>query len=432
MEFHYAHLRNDEDKTHTQNQSNFEKIVHLNILVAQASSYISSELMTIPEDRMNQFLQSQELDFHKLHLERILRYRDHTLSEKEEKIIASSLEISRAARDAFDMLDNADLKYGTVADENGDKTEITQGNFQSMMQSHDRRVRKESFETFYSAYADHQHTYASLLASNIKKDIFYAREKNYASVREKAMFSENIPVEVYDNLITTVHENIAPLHKYFSLRKKILNVDQLHIYDTSVPLVKDVQWHVGYKDSVTKILDSLKPLGSDYTEILKKGLLEERWVDRYESKGKRSGAYSSGCYDSNPFILMNYREDNINSMYTLAHEAGHSMHSFLSRKTQAYPYADYTIFVAEVASTFNEVLLTKYLLSQDINQSMKIYLICREIDNIRGTLYRQTMFAEFEHQIYTTAESGQLRFKVYNTGNAINADTIVFWRRNYS
>jgi oligoendopeptidase F len=276
-----------------------------------------------------------------------------------------------------------------------------------MMQSHDRRVRKESFETFYSSYADHQHTYASLLASNIKKDIFYAREKNYASVREKAMFSENIPVEVYDNLITTVHENIAPLHKYFSLRKKILNVDQLHIYDTSVPLVKDVQWHVGYKDSVTKILDSLKPLGSDYTEILKKGLLEERWVDRYESKGKRSGAYSSGCYDSNPFILMNYREDNINSMYTLAHEAGHSMHSFLSRKTQAYPYADYTIFVAEVASTFNEVLLTKYLLSQDINQSMKIYLICREIDNIRGTLYRQTMFAEFEHQIYTTAESGQ-------------------------
>ncbi len=403
----YAHLRNDEDKTHTQNQSNFEKIVHLNIVATQASSYISSELMAIPEDRMNQFLQSQELDFHKLHLERILRYRDHTLSEKEEKIIASSAEISRAARDAFDMLDNADLKHGTVTDENGDKIEITQGNFQSMMQNYDRRVRKESFETFYSSYADHQHTYASLLASNIKKDIFYAREKNYASVREKAMFSENIPVEVYDNLITTVHENIAPLHKYFSLRKKILTVDQLHIYDTSVPLVKDIQWHVGYKDSVTKILDSLQPLGPDYTEVLRKGLLEERWVDRYESKGKRSGAYSSGCYDSNPFILMNYREDNINSMYTLAHEAGHSMHSFLSREVQAYPYADYTIFVAEVASTFNEVLLTKYLLSQDINQNMKIYLICREIDNIRGTLYRQTMFAEFEHQIYATAESGQ-------------------------
>ena len=403
----YAHLRNDEDKTHSQNQSNFEKIVRLNTLAAQASSYIASELMAISEDQMNQFLEDKELDFYKLHLERILRYRKHTLSEKEEKILASSAEIARTARNAFEMLDNADLKLGTVQDENGNDVAITQGNFQSIMQNQDRRVRKEAFETFYTAYSDHQYTYASLLASNIKKDIFYAREKNYSSVREKSMFSENIPVEVYDNLIAAVHENMAPLHKYFSLRKNILKLDQIHIYDTSVPLVKDIQWHLGYDDSVTKIIDSLQLLGSDYTEPLRKGLVDNRWVDRYESKGKRSGAYSSGCYDSNPFILMNYREDNINSMYTLAHEAGHSMHSFLSRKAQPYLYADYTIFVAEVASTFNEVLLTKYLLLQDISKSMKIYLICREIDNLRGTLYRQTMFAEFEHLVYTTAESDQ-------------------------
>lgn len=403
----HAHLRNDEDKTHTQNQSNFEKVVRLHTRTAEASSYIQSELMTIPEDRMSDFLQDKELEFYKLHLERILRYRKHTLSEIEEKLLASSAEMARAARDAFDMLDNADLKLGTVVDENENEIAITQGNFQSLMQNHDRRVRKEAFETFYSAYADHQYTYASLLASSIKKDMFYARERNYESVREKALFSENIPVEVYDNLITAVHENMAPLHKYFAIRKRILKLDELHIYDTSVPLVKDVHWHVGYNDSVTKIIGSLQLLGSDYTETLEKGLMKDRWVDRYESKGKRSGAYSSGCYDSNPFILMNYREDNINSMYTLAHEAGHSMHSFLSRQAQPYLYADYTIFVAEVASTFNEALLTQYLLSQDIDQSMKIYLVCREIDNLRGTLYRQTMFAEFEHQIYAAAEDDQ-------------------------
>ena len=403
----YAHLRNDEDKTHSKNQSNFEKIVHLHTLVAQASSFIPSELMAINEDQMDQFLEDTELSFYKLHLERILRYRKHTLSEKEEKLLASSAEIARTARDAFEMLDNADLKLGTVADENGTEIVITQGNFQSIMQSQDCRVRKESFEAFYTAYSDHQYTYASLLASNIKKDIFYAREKNYSSVREKSMFSENIPVEVYDNLITAVHDNMAPLHKYFVLRKNILKLDQLHIYDMSVPLVKDIQWHVGYEDSVIKIIDSLVRLGPEYTEVLRKGLIEDRWVDRYESNGKRSGAYSSGCYDSNPFILMNYQEDNINSMYTLAHEAGHSMHSFLSRKAQPYLYADYTIFVAEVASTFNEVLLTKHLLLQDISKSMKIYLICREIDNLRGTLFRQTMFAEFEHLIYAAAENDQ-------------------------
>ncbi len=403
----YAHLRNDEDKTNAPNQSTFEKVVRLHTRISQASSYIPSELMAIPESQMNEFLQDKELEFYKLHLERILRFRKHTLSEPEEKLLASSAEMARAARDAFEMLDNADLKLGTVVDEHENEIIITQGNFQSLMQNHDRRIRKEAFETFYDAYADHQYTYSSLLASSIKKDIFYTREKKYASVREKAMFSENIPVEVYDNLVTSVHENLAPLHKYFALRKRILKLDELHIYDTSVPLVKDVHWHVGYNDSVTKILASLQLLGPGYTKVLQKGLTESRWVDRYESQGKRNGAYSSGCYDSNPFILMNYREDNINSMYTLAHEAGHSMHSFLSRRNQPYLYADYTIFVAEVASTFNEALLTKYLLSQDIDQSMKIYLVCREIDNLRGTLYRQTMFAEFEHLIYSAAENDQ-------------------------
>jgi oligoendopeptidase F len=403
----YAHLRNDEDKTHTGHQGNFERVVRLATQISQAGSFIKSEIMAIPGTVMNGFLADKTLKPYKYHLERILRYRKHTLSEKEEALLAASAEMARAARESFDMLDNADLKLGVVKNVDGADVTITQGNLQSLMQNYDRRVRKEAFETFYSAYEGHRFTYASLLSSSVKKDMFYARSKQYPSVREQALFSENIPVTVYNNLIQSVHENLAPLYKYFDIRKRLLKLDELHAYDCSVPLVKDIHWHMSYQEASEKISEALKPLGADYVQTVKKGMLEDGWVDRYENKGKRSGAYSSGCYDSNPFILMNYRGDNINSLYTLAHEAGHSMHSYYSKKNQPYLYADYTIFVAEVASTFNEALVTRYLLSQDIDRAMRIYLICREIDNFRGTLYRQTMFAEFEHLIYQTAENGE-------------------------
>jgi oligoendopeptidase F len=403
----YAHLKNDEDKTNAFHQGNFERVVRLATQLSEVGSFIKSEIMAIPETVMNEFLQSQELEFFKYHLERILRYRKHTLSEKEEALLASSAEMARAAREGFDMLDNADLKLGVVHNVDGKDITITQGNLQSLMQNYDRRVRSEAFATFYSAYEGHRFTYASLLSSSVKKDMYYARSRQFPSVREQALFAENIPVAVYNNLIQSVHENLAPLYKYFDIRKRLLNLDELHVYDCSVPLVKDIHWHMSYQEASEKISDALKPLGDDYVHTVKKGMLEDSWVDRYENKGKRSGAYSSGCYDSNPFILMNYREDNINSLYTLAHEAGHSMHSFYSKKNQPYLYADYTIFVAEVASTFNEALVTRYLLGQDIDRNMRIYLLCREIDNFRGTLYRQTMFAEFEHLIYQTAESGE-------------------------
>jgi oligoendopeptidase F len=403
----FAHLRNDEDKTHTVHQENFERVVRLSTQIAQARSFIESEIMSIPESRIAEFLEDSELDFFKLHLERMLRYRKHTLSEKEEALLASTAEISRAAREGFDMLDNADLKLGVVTNEKGEEVTITHGNFQSLLQSYDRRVRREAFATHYTAYEEHQFTYASLLSSSVKKDMFYARTRKFSSVREQALFAENIPVAVYDNLIESVHKNLPSLYKYFALRKRLLNLDELHVYDCSVPLVKDIHWHMSYQDASETIAKALQPLGDDYVETVHKGLMDDRWVDRYENKGKRSGAYSSGCYDSNPFILMNYREDSVNSLYTLAHEAGHSMHSHYSKNNQPYLYADYTIFVAEVASTFNEALITRYLLGQDIDRDMKIYLLCREIDNFRGTLYRQTMFAEFEHLIYKRAESGQ-------------------------
>lgn len=412
----YAHLRNDEDQTNTSTQENFENVMRLHTHIMEARSFLASELMAVPEERMNAFLQDKDLDPFKFYLEQILRFRKHTLSEKEESILAASTEMARASHSAFSMLDNADLKLGKVKDELGREVRITHGNFQSLLQHPDRQVRKESFGTFYSAYKDHQYTYASLLSGSIKKDLFYSRARNYESPFAKALFSENVPAKVYDRLIETVHENLAPLYKYFALRKRILKLDELHVYDTSVPLVKDFKWHMKYSDAVENILAALAPLGENYVAALKKGLTETRWVDRYENKGKRSGAYSSGCYDSNPFILMNYRDDNINSLYTLAHEAGHSMHSYYSRSTQPYQYADYTIFVAEVASTFNEALMTRYLLSR-ISQhdsgftlsgrDMEIYLVCREIDNIRGTLYRQTMFAEFERKIHDAATRNQ-------------------------
>jgi oligoendopeptidase F len=403
----FAHLRNDEDKTNNLHQSNYEKVTRLLTQYQQARSFINSEIMEIPEATMKGFLDHPDLELYKLYLERQLRYRKHTLSKKEEALLAAASEIARTPQNAFGMLDNADLKLGTVKDEEGKEIAITHGNLQSLLQKQDRRVRKEAFETFYQAYDDHKFTFSTLLSSSLKKDIFYAQARNYPSVREMILFYENIPVEVYDNLIQTVHNHLDPLHQYFDIRKRILGLDELHAYDNNVPLVKDLEWNMPYDQAVDKICEALKPLGSEYVGIVKEGLLDKRWVDRYENKGKRSGAYSSGCYDSNPFILMNYLDDNINSVYTLAHEAGHSMHSYFSNKNQPYIYADYTIFVAEVASTFNEALLTRYFLNQDINRDMRIYLICREIDNIRGTLIRQTMFAEFEHQIYQAAESGQ-------------------------
>ena len=403
----FAHLKNDEDKTNSLYQENFEKVMRLVNEASRASSFIQSEIMSIPKDKISAFLTDKELEFYRFHLERILRYRDHTLSAKEEALLAASGEMGRSMQDAFDMLDNVDLQLGEIEDENGETVFLTHGNFQSLLQNYDRRVRQDAFNTYYKAYESHQYTYSTLLAGSIKKDLFYSRAKNFSSYRAKALFSENIPVEVYDNLIESVHQNLDPLYKYFDLRKRLLKLDELRMYDCSVSLVKDMRWHMPFERAVEEIRSALNPLGEEYVEQLTRGLSVDRWTDRYENKGKRSGAYSSGCYDSNPFILMNYREDNINSVYTLAHEAGHSMHSWYSRKNQPYLYSDYTIFVAEVASTFNEALLTRHFLSQDIAPDMRIYLICREIDNFRGTLYRQTMFAEFEHQVYKAMENNE-------------------------
>ncbi len=403
----YARLKKDEDKTNSQYLGNYDRTTRIYSEIGEAKSFIAPELNAIPQEKMDEYLSDPILDFYKLKLDRIIRYKEHTLSDKEESLLAASMEMSQGSHNTFGMLNNADLEFGTVQDKEGNKVSITHGNLQSLMQSYDRDLRKNSFHTFYSTYEKHQYTFASLLSSSVKKDIFYAKSRNYNSVREQALFSENIPVEVYDNLIDSVHKNLAPLYKYYKLRKNILSLDELHIYDCSVPLSKNLTWEMNYEEAVETISKALQPLGEEYISTVYEGISRGRWVDRYENKGKQSGAYSSGCFDSRPYILLNYKNEDINSLYTLAHEAGHSMHSYYSRKSQPYIYSGYTIFVAEVASTFNEALITRQLLSQNPNRDMKIYLICREIDNFRGTLYRQTMFAEFERDVYAMAERGE-------------------------
>jgi oligoendopeptidase F len=403
----YAHLKKDEDKTNAKYFGNFDRTARIYSQFGMARSFIAPELTAISQEIMDRYLADPILDFYKLKLDQILRYRKHTLSNKEELLLASSMEMSQGAHNTFGMLNSADLDLGKVQDKNGQEIYITHGNLQSLMQDYDRNLRKNVFHTFYSAYEKHQYTFASLLSSSVKKDIFYAKSRQYNSVREQALFSENIPIDVYDNLIKAVHQNLGPLYKYYRLRKQILSLESLHIYDCSVPLAKNLTWTMKYSEAVETIRNALRPLGEEYINTACDGISHGGWVDRYENKGKQNGAYSSGCYDSPPYILLNYKDEDINSLYTLAHEAGHSMHSFYSRKSQPYDYSSYTIFVAEVASTFNEALITRELLSQDPDHDMKIYLICREIDNFRGTLYRQTMFAEFERNIYLMAENGE-------------------------
>jgi oligoendopeptidase F len=374
----------------------YQRAITIHTAAAERSSFMVPEMQSLDEKTASAYLADPKLSQYKFYLEKIFRYRSHTRSHEIEELLAMSGEVHHAASEIFSQLDNADLTFGSLTDDNGDTCELTHGNFSSFLQSPDRNLRIKAFTQYYETYNAHKHTIAASLSSSIKKDRLHARIRRFESARVKSLFSDNVTPAVYDNLISTVHGRIDPLVKYLNLRKKNLGVSELHIYDTYIPLVKEIKFSMPYDEAAQTCVEAVKPLGEDYCETLRKGL-SGGWVDRYENKGKRSGAYSSGCYDSPPYILMNYKDDNINSLYTLIHEAGHSMHSYYSHKTQPYHYGDYTIFVAEVASTFNETLLSHYLLERyRDNKPMRAYVLNREIDNIRGTLYRQTMFAEFE------------------------------------
>jgi oligoendopeptidase F len=309
--------------------------------------------------------------------------------------------------ETFSQLTNVDMSFGTVRDDTGQDIELTQSSFSSLLQRPDRSVRKVAFDAFYSEFSDHRYTLASALSNSVKSDVFLARARNYPSALEASLFMDDVPVAVYDSLISAVRSRLPVLHRYYALRQRVFNLPDLHVYDTYAPLVSTVQSDVSFDEAIGMVLHSLKPLGPQYTDTLAKGLRDQRWCDRYENKGKRSGAFSSGTYEGHPYILMNYKSDVFSDIYTLTHEAGHSMHTWYASRAQSFQTYHYPIFLAEVASTFNEILLTEHLLSETSDRATRAYLLNRQIDDLRGTLFRQTMFAEFEKSIHAAEEASE-------------------------
>ena len=402
----YAHMRYDQDTTNSFYQGLNDRIKTLYTQIASALSYVTPEILSIEESKIKQYMaEHKELKLYAHALDEITRERPHILSESEEALLAQASEVLGSSSNTFGMLNNADLEFPYIKDENGEEVEITHGRYIRFLESSDRRVREEAFKAVYETYGKFKNTFASTLSGTVKKDNFSARVRHYNSARHSALSTNNIPEEVYDNLVKTVNDNLHLLHRYIDLRKKVLGIEELHMYDLYTPLVKDVKMEVSYEEAKDYILKGLKPLGEDYLNVLKEGF-ENRWVDVHENKGKRSGAYSSGTYGTNPYILMNW-QDNVNNLFTLAHEFGHSVHSYYTRKTQPYPYGDYSIFVAEVASTCNEALLNDYLLKTIDDEKQRLYLLNHYLEGFRGTVFRQTMFAEFEHDVHVRAQNGE-------------------------
>lgn len=401
----YSHMRYDQDTTNSHYQGMDDRAKSLYTKLGSAFAYLVPEVLSIEEERIASFLEEKaELKVYAHALEEINLQRPHILTEKEESLLAQASEVFSSSSNTFGMLNNADLEFPSIKDENGEVTEITHGRFIRFMESSDRAVRKEAFEKVYETYGKFRNTFASTLSGAVKKDNFSAKVRNYDSARHAALSNNNIPEQVYDNLVETVNSNLHLLQRYVKLRKKVLELDEVHMYDLYTPLVKEVKMEIGYDEAKKMILDGLKPLGEEYANVLKEGF-ENRWVDVVENKGKRSGAYSSGAYGTNPYILMNW-QDNVNNLFTLAHEFGHSVHSYYTRSAQPYTYGNYSIFVAEVASTCNEALLNDYLLKTIDDEKKRLYLLNHYLEGFRGTVFRQTMFAEFEHHIHKKAQEG--------------------------
>ena len=402
----YCQLRMTEDQADSEAMRRVGRFQAIASRAAQAASFISPELMAIDDDRMAELLADEELEPWRLALERTLRFKPHTLGPAEENLLAMQAEMSQAANQAYSKLTDADLKFGTITNEKGEEKELTQSTFMEFLISPDRDVRRTAFHQYYDQITGHENTLAATLNGSLQRDVYYARARDYDSALAKALFADNVPQTVYDNLIASVRANLPSVHRYYEVRKRALELDEIHHYDTYVPILSGLEVERSWDDAVTLVIDALEPLGSEYCDVLEAGL-RGRWCDRYPNQNKYSGAFSSGGYDSDPYILMNYKPKVFDDVFTLAHEAGHSMHSHYSAHHQPFQYYQYVIFVAEVASTFNEQLLSKKMMEEAKSDKERAYLINHELDSIRATIVRQTMFAEFEKLSHELVESGE-------------------------
>jgi len=402
----YAALKTTEDSSNDEALTREARLQNLFVRVGEVVSFLSPEIQQLSDSVFASYLEAPALEEWVIPLRKLRRLKPHTLSAREERLLALAGASLAGHQEVFSQLTNVDMQFGELKDSSGRLRPLTQSSFSGFLEDPQREVRKEAFHQFYQEFSAHRYTLAAALANSVRTDVFQARARNYPSALKAALFGDDIPLAVYENLISTVHSHMDDLYRYYALRKKVLKLDANHVYDNYVPLVADLKSRVSFDEAIEKVVASLDPLGSEYTSVLRQGLRAQRWCDRYENRGKRSGAFSYGTYTSPPYIMMNYKEDVFSDVFTLAHEAGHSMHTWYSQRHQSYQNYHYPIFLAEVASTFNECLLTDHLLKNTDDPRMKAFLLSRQLNDIRSTLHRQTMFAEFERDIHRVDEEG--------------------------
>ena len=401
----YANQRLHEDTSNAYYQGLSGRAQMLLVQMSETASYIEPEILAIPEEKLEDMMKEEGLRKYETYFRRLLRRKEHILSKEMEELLAGVDEVAEGPKDTFMMFNNADIKFPVIKGEDGEPIEITHGKYVKLLESQNREVRKAAFEGLYESYGKFKNTLAATYRANVKQAGFFAKARKYESSLKAALAGSHIPVEVYDSLIESVHAHLPALHEYVKVRKEKLGVEELHMYDLYVPMVGEADKKIPYEEAKEIVLNGLAPLGEDYLELLKKGF-NEGWIDVYENEGKRSGAYSWGAYGTHPYVLLNY-QDNLNNVFTLAHEMGHALHSYYSDETQDYIYAGYKIFVAEVASTCNEALLIRYLLDHSKDDIEKAYLLNYFLEQFRSTLFRQTMFAEFEKLAHAKSEAGE-------------------------
>ena len=413
LAFNYAERLFDEDQTNTAHQAMNAKAYSAYAEMESRVAFVDPEIIAAPQELLERYYEeSDELPLYRKQIEEIRRRKAHCLTAEMEKLLAMTAEMSQTPADTFSILSNADLVLPEIVDETGEKVRLTSGRYGQFIQSADRRVRKDAFEAMYSTYKQFLNTFASLYNGNVKQQIFQAKARKYASTLEAAVDANHVSPDVYQNLIETVSQNLDKMHRYVSLRKKCLGTEDLHMYDIYTPMIPDMAKTISFEEAKETVLKALAPLGEDYVAKVKEGF-ENRWIDVYENQGKRSGAYSAGAYGCHPYVLLNYN-GTLDDVFTLAHEMGHAMHSYYSNETQPYIYAEYKIFVAEVASTCNEILLMEYLLEHTTDQKERAYLLNHYLDSFKGTVYRQTQFAEYE----------MLTNRMSEEGESLNADNL--------